>query len=99
PPLIASGALVAAALAACAAPRPLQNDAEVGLPVMAVRWTFQAGDSARESKPQEFASPASAVGPGGLDTLFFGSRAGTFYAVTADQGRILWKRELGSVSS
>jgi len=70
-----------------------------GLPVLEKRWQVVVADHEGERKPQEFSSAAVVAGVGDDDRLFIGSQAGTFYALTADHGRLLWKIELGSVSS
>ncbi|HUS66858.1 MAG TPA: PQQ-binding-like beta-propeller repeat protein [Kofleriaceae bacterium] len=100
-----AAAVAAAALAACApveqvdATRALERG-EVGLPVMSLRWSFELADRAEDDTPQEFSSPAILLADDpDQDTLFVGSHDGTFYALVAGTGRIIWKREVGSVSS
>jgi outer membrane protein assembly factor BamB len=73
---------------------------EVGTPVLALRWRFELADLAEDPKPQEFSSPAilESERPD-VDRLFVGSHEGTFYALSAKSGQVVWKRKLGSVSS
>jgi outer membrane protein assembly factor BamB len=70
-----------------------------GLPAMQLRWKYVVADHEGERKPQEFASAAAVGGVGDDDRLFIGSQGGTFYALSAGNGRLLWKTEVGSVSS
>jgi outer membrane protein assembly factor BamB len=70
-----------------------------GLPALQLRWKFTVADHEQERKPQEFASAAVISGVGDDDRLFIGSQAGTFYALSATNGRVLWKAAVGSVSA
>jgi outer membrane protein assembly factor BamB len=98
-------AAAAIALAACAPIDQLDarnpaDRADIGWPVMSLRWSMELANRAEESKPQEFASPvALAAEDPNLDRLFVGSHEGMFYALEAKTGRVLWKRKLGSTSS
>lgn len=71
-----------------------------GTPVLSTFWRHPISDVSRDPAPQEFASPAihqAASWQG--DRLFLGSHSGWFYALEARTGDVVWKRELGSVSS
>ncbi|HLU68640.1 MAG TPA: PQQ-binding-like beta-propeller repeat protein [Kofleriaceae bacterium] len=101
----ASAVALSLLLAGCA---PLeQRDAtsavdrgDPGVPVLGLRWMFELADRAEDSSPQEFSSPAVREGEGpDEDLLYVGSHEGTFYALSARDGRVVWKRRLGSVSS
>ncbi|HUH00507.1 MAG TPA: PQQ-binding-like beta-propeller repeat protein [Kofleriaceae bacterium] len=72
---------------------------QVGLPVLNLYWKVLVSDHGREAKPQEFASVAVGHGIGDDERLYLGSHDGVFYALHARTGRLLWKNELGSVSS
>ena len=55
-----------------------------------VNWTFTSGPS--ESKFRQWPqSPAV-----GVDRVFFGGINGTVYALAAQSGEVIWKRDLGS---
>jgi outer membrane protein assembly factor BamB len=101
----ASLAAAALALAACAPIEQLDarnpvDRADIGWPVMSLRWSMELANRAEESKPQEFASPvALAAEDPDRDRLFVGSHEGMFYALEAKTGHVLWKRKLGSTSS
>ena len=57
-------------------PHSALDDEEVGRPVMALRWKKALADTARERKPQEFASAEVVLGPSrDRDTLYVGSTA------------------------
>ncbi len=54
-----------------------------------VNWTFTSGYTGKEFRwPQ---SPAAAA-----DRVFFGGINGTVYALSAQSGQVIWKRDLGS---
>lgn len=96
----ALAALVAAAAPGCT-PIPPERDpystrarGEPGLPIMSLQWKHAVSDRMRESKPQEFASPALYG-----EQLFVGSDGGVFYALSARDGAVLWEKEIGAVSS
>jgi len=73
---------------------------EVGLPVLSLSWRFQVADRTEDLKPQEFSSPAVNPAPHPADSmLYVGSQAGTLFALSAATGEIIWKREVGAVSS
>jgi outer membrane protein assembly factor BamB len=79
-------------------PFGMLDDDTSGLPVLSLRWSFAMADKGGEPKPQEFASPAVYAGSEAL-MLFIGSHDGTFYAMSAADGRTVWKTRIGSVSS
>jgi eukaryotic-like serine/threonine-protein kinase len=54
-----------------------------------VNWTFPSGYSAKKSMWPE--SPAL-----GVDRVFFGGMDGAVYALTAQSGQVIWKRDLGA---
>ena len=98
--------VIAIALAACGPlpgnldPHSPLDDEPIGRPAMSLRWKRVLADTARERKPQEFASAEVVLGPSrDRDTLFVGSGEGVLHAFAADTGREIWRRELGSVSS
>lgn len=71
-----------------------------GRPVLALLWRKVISDVARDAAPQEFASPALALGSSRAeDQMYLGSHSGWFYAMQATTGKVLWKRKLGSVSA
>lgn len=72
---------------------------QVGLPVLSLYWKVEVANHRQERKPQEFASPAVGYGVGDDQRLYLGSQDGTFYALHARTGRVLWKTALGSTSS
>ena len=54
-----------------------------------VNWTFASGYSAKKSMwPQSLAL--------GTDRVFFGGIDGTVYALAAQSGQVIWKRDLGA---
>lgn len=79
-------------------PFGMLEDQQAGLPVLSLRWSFALADKGGEPKPQEFATPAVYAGSDEL-LLFIGSHEGVFYAISAADGRTVWKTQLGSVSS
>jgi outer membrane protein assembly factor BamB len=73
---------------------------DLGWPVLSLRWSFELADHGEEPKPQEFSSPVVQMGDDPQeDLLFVGSHAGSFYCLQAYNGKVLWKRKVGSVSS
>ena len=60
---------------------------------LALKWKFVASDRSTEISPQEFAAPAVT-----LDTIYFGSAGGKFFALRTATGQIRWKKQLGSVA-
>jgi outer membrane protein assembly factor BamB len=71
-----------------------------GTPVLSMFWRQPISDSSRDPSPQEFASPAFRLtGSRTEDMLYLGSHSGWFYALMASTGEIVWKRNIGSVSS
>ena len=97
-------AAVLAALGGCGAfadpraPWEHAHDHDVGRPILAYRWKRMLIDNTTAVRPQEQArvavSPAGAGGP-----VFVGSHSGKFHALSAQDGRELWMRDIGSVSS
>ena len=65
-------------------------------PVFFNRWRHDLTNSSSEHGRQEFAT--AAVSETGT-RIFVGSRYGTFFALERGTGRVLWKVDLGSVSS
>lgn len=94
--------LLAAAVTASAAgaagcvglPPSEQARAEVGEPVLRLRWKVNTGDQARARQPQEFSGVAAAG-----SFVYGGGTAGRFLALSAESGRVRWSQPLGSVSS
>jgi outer membrane protein assembly factor BamB len=85
--------------AACNRPLPRHADAMSAIDIeplgedrLSFKWKFATSDRLTEIAPQEFASPAVSG-----DTLFIGSAGGMFFALRASNGKIRWKRNLGSV--
>jgi outer membrane protein assembly factor BamB len=60
---------------------------------LALKWKFVTSDRSTEISPQEFAAPAVT-----LDTIYFGSAGGKFFALRTATGQIRWKKQLGSVA-
>jgi outer membrane protein assembly factor BamB len=101
-------AAIALAAALCSSCAPLETlDAtnaversDLGWPVLSLRWTFELADRGEEPKPQEFASPAVLLGDDAADDrLYIGSHGGYLFCLAAYNGKVLWKRRIGSVSS
>lgn len=67
---------------------------EAGLPVLGMRWKHPVADRLREHKPQEFAS-ATLYGA----QLFVGSANGTLYALSTEDGSVLWSVPLRAVNT
>ena len=61
---------------------------------LSFKWKFVTADRRTEVTPQEFASPAVWA-----DTLYVGSARGWFYALRTTDGRVRWRKQLGSVAS
>jgi outer membrane protein assembly factor BamB len=73
---------------------------DIGLPVLSLRWRYALADNSGDATPQEFASPAGALGASpDADRLYVGSKAGRFVALDAGRGTVGWKRRIGAVSS
>jgi outer membrane protein assembly factor BamB len=71
-----------------------------GIPLLSMFWRQEISDVSADPRPQEFASPAFAMASTWAeDRLFMGSHSGWFYSMVATTGEILWKKEIGSVSS
>ncbi len=71
-----------------------------GIPLLSMFWRQVISDVSEDAAPQEFASPAFAMASSWAeDRLFMGSHSGWFYSMTATTGDILWKKQIGSVSS
>jgi len=65
-------------------------------PVLSYRWKLDLTGAAHVHRPQEFASAVlSETGT----RIFVGSHEGRFYALDRASGEVLWRVELGSVSS
>lgn len=90
--------LLAAALAAGAGcvglPPSQETRADIGRPVLHVRWKVLTGDNARARQPQEFAGVAAAGA-----FVYGGATGGRFFALAAESGRVRWSVPLGSVAS
>ena len=92
--------LLIVALAACGPvgrdvdPMSAVDNEDVGLPVLSFRWKRLLAQYAKDPNPQEFASAAEHDG-----RLYVGSHQGTFYALQALDGSVVWSKRLGSVSS
>jgi outer membrane protein assembly factor BamB len=61
---------------------------------MSLRWKHITADRGREMTPQEFAAAAVY-----RDHLYIGGAGGTFYALRLSDGKLRWKKKIGSVSS
>ncbi len=107
---IRSAAILAAlalpTIAGCATPnRNLDASSAVetsgaGVAVLSTFWRKSISEVSRDPSPQEFASPALYMASSWAeDQLFMGSRSGWFYALDAPRGEVLWKKEIGAVSS
>ncbi len=71
-----------------------------GAALLSMFWRQKVISTASDPNPQEFASPAfSMASSWAEDRLFLGSHSGWFYSMTASTGEILWKKDIGSVSS
>ncbi|HUS29491.1 MAG TPA: PQQ-binding-like beta-propeller repeat protein [Kofleriaceae bacterium] len=97
---IALALLVAGVTAGCARVPLHQADAMSAVPReplgearLSFKWKFETADRRTEVTPQEFASPAVWA-----DTLYVGSARGWFYALRATDGRVRWRKLLGSVA-
>jgi outer membrane protein assembly factor BamB len=76
------------------------EDRDVGLPVLTLNWRFQVADRTEDLKPQEFSSPALDAAPHPADSiLYIGSQSGLMHALSAATGELIWKRQVGSISS
>lgn len=105
PSAAAAAIALAAGLGACA---PLETldatravaKSELGWPVLSLRWSFKMADRGEDPKPQEFSSPAILMSEDPAeDRLFVGSHDGYLYCLMAYNGKVVWKRRVGSVSS
>jgi outer membrane protein assembly factor BamB len=92
--------LAALALGGCARVPLQQADAMSAVPReplgearLSYKWKFATADRRTEVTPQEFASPAVWA-----DTLYVGSARGWFYALRTTDGRVRWRKQLGSVA-
>lgn len=101
-----AAAIALAALASACAPLETLDAtsaierSDIGWPVLSLRWSFELADRGEEPKPQEFASPAILLGDDPADDrLYVGSHAGYLFCLSAYNGKVLWKRRVGSVSS
>jgi outer membrane protein assembly factor BamB len=70
------------------------RDDDVGVPLLSLLWKRVVHDRYEESRPQEFATAAA-----GATHVFIGSHEGIFFALRAVDGRVVWKRRIGPVSS
>lgn len=80
--------------------RSAMDRTDIGRPVLSLRWRLELADRAEDPQPQEFAS-AAALDDSDPDQgrIFVGSHEGKFFALEARTGKLLWKKQLGSVSS
>ena len=98
---------IALALSASCGSTPANHDVtsavdrpSPGTAVLSMFWRHTITSLADDPNPQEFASPAFAMASSWAeDRLFLGSQSGWFYAMTASTGELLWKKDIGSVSS
>ncbi len=96
--------LAALLLAACgttsaSAPWERANDHDVGRPVLGFRWKKTIIDHRFDHKPQEFAAPLAVPVGSGPGTVYIGSHLGTFEALRARDGALVWRQKLGSTSA
>ena len=68
--------------------------ADVGEPVMRLRWKVLTGDTSKARQPQEFAGVAAAGA-----YVYGGATGGRFLALSAETGEVRWSQRLGSISS
>jgi outer membrane protein assembly factor BamB len=66
---------------------------EAGEDRLALKWRFATADRLAEIAPQEFAAAAVYA-----DTLFVGSSSGKFFALRAADGKVRWRKQIGSVA-
>lgn len=94
-------ALWMASVAGCAAlpsqpgphdPTRAEARPPLGLDLLSLRWKHVTRDRRGEIKPQEFASPVVWA-----DTVYAGSKTGTFVALRATTGVVRWQADLGPV--
>jgi outer membrane protein assembly factor BamB len=89
------GAALAAGTAGCVGLPPSEEArADLGRPVLRLRWKVVTGDHAKARQPQEFAGVAAAGA-----FVYGGASGGRFLALSAETGRVSWSQPLGSVSS
>jgi outer membrane protein assembly factor BamB len=96
--------LLAAVLAGCAGKTEIQDpldphrNNDIGLPVLAYLWERTVIDHSWHQLPQEFAEAAVDRQIRG-DRVYVGSRAGTFWALGASDGKPIWSQEIGATSA
>jgi outer membrane protein assembly factor BamB len=92
--------VIAGAAAGCSRVPLHQADAMSAVPReplgeerLSFKWKFETADRRTEVTPQEFASPAVWA-----DTLYVGSARGWFYSLRTTDGRVRWRKQIGSVA-
>lgn len=91
---LAGGGCGGGALSPFVDPLDPRRDPALPTPVLSFVWKRRLEDRSREHRPQEFASAVTRSGD-----LYVGTQGGDFFALRASDGKVLWKRRLGSVSS
>jgi outer membrane protein assembly factor BamB len=76
-------------------------DRDPGRSSLTYVWSRTVEDRSRDHRPQEFAVPAAAALGRSPDrrAVFVGSSGGTFVALRAKDGKVLWESQTGPVSS
>ncbi len=95
-----AGALAIASLGACwqhpqdVDPMAAVKRPELGLPILELQWRTTVVDHLEDYGTQEFAAPAVYH-----DRLFVASRGGVLYALDRKDGKLVWKKKVGAVST
>ncbi len=87
-------ALAGGAIGCVGLPPSEEARADVGRPVLRLRWKVVTSDHAKARQPQEFAGVAAAGA-----FVYGGATGGRFYALSSETGAVRWSQPLGSVSS
>ncbi len=89
-----TGGPIAGALGCVGLPPSEEARADLGRPVLRLRWKVLTSDHGKTRQPQEFAGVAAAGA-----FVYGGATGGRFFALSSETGAVRWSQPLGSVSS